>query len=260
MKQAVAIIGLAALVLPVAGAQAQVIGTYTVRPGLGAQVTPEFPGADSMRWSPYFSFSFAKEGEPFGFGAPDDSFDLKLFSSGDFSAGPVAAIEGKRDEDEVGAPVGDVKRTFEAGAFAQYEISDAFRLRAEARKGIGGHDGLVASIGADKIWRDGDRYAVSLGPRLLFSDAKYQRAYFGVSEATALESGLEPHRPGSGLHAVAATGAMQYSLGGGWGLFGYARYERLVGDAADSPIVRELGSPNQYSAGLGINRTFTIRL
>jgi outer membrane protein len=43
-----------------------------------------------------------------------------------------------------------------------------------------------------------------------------------------------------------------------WGLFGFARYERLVGDAAKSPIVREFGSRNQLSGGIGLNYTFTI--
>jgi outer membrane protein len=32
-----------------------------------------------------------------------------------------------------------------------------------------------------------------------------------------------------------------------------------VGDAAWSPIVRELGSRNQLSGGIGLNYTFTIK-
>ena len=34
------------------------------------------------------------------------------------------------------------------------------------------------------------------------------------------------------------------------GVRGYGRYDRLVGDAADSPVTRELGSRNQPSAGV----------
>ena len=41
-------------------------------------------------------------------------------------------------------------------------------------------------------------------------------------------------------------------------MFGFARYERLVGDAAKSPIVREFGSRNQLSAGIGLSYTFTV--
>ena len=45
--------------------------------------------------------------------------------------------------------------------------------------------GVVGTIGADQIWRDGDRYVFSIGPRVLFSSARYQRAYFGVTPAAA---------------------------------------------------------------------------
>jgi outer membrane protein len=42
-------------------------------------------------------------------------------------------------------------------------------------------------------------------------------------------------------------------------MFGYARYERLVGDAAKSPIVRDLGTRNQLSGGLGVSYTFIMK-
>ncbi len=92
----------------------------------------------------------------------------------------------------------------------------------------------------------------------MFSNARYQRAYFGISSDAALASGLPQYRPGGGVHAVAAASSMSYELGKSWGVFGYARYARLVGDAARSPIVRELGSRNQLSGGIGLNYTFTV--
>ena len=135
---------------------------------------------------------------------------------------------------------------------------DSFRLRGELLKGINGHEGLIGAIGADKIWRDSDRYVFSIGPRVLFSDARYQRAYFGVTPAASLATGLAAYRPGGGVHGVAVASGVTYALNNRWGLFGYARYERLVGDAAKSPIIRELGSRNQLSGGVGLNYTFTI--
>ena len=126
-------------------------------------------------------------------------------------------------------------------------------------KGVNGHEGLVGTISADKIWRDGDRYVISLGPRVLFSDARYQRAYFGISPAVSLASGLPAYRPGSGVYGGAVASGVTYALNNRWGLFGFARYERLVGDAAKSPIIREFGSRNQLSGGIGLNYTFVIR-
>jgi outer membrane protein len=131
-------------------------------------------------------------------------------------------------------------------------------LRAEVVKGFGGRKGIVGQLGADGVWRDGDRFVISLGPRLLFSNARYQRAYFEVTPTASLATGLPEYRPGLGIHGVAVASGLSTQFTPRIGLFGYARYERLVGDAADSPIIRELGSRNQLSGGLGLNYTFTI--
>ena len=149
-----------------------------------------------------------------------------------------------------------MKTTIEVGGFAEYEVSDSFRLRADLRKGLGGHDGLVGSFGADYFWRDGDRYVFSIGPRALFSSARFQRAYFGVDSAHALASGLPVYRPDGGIYGIAAASGLSYQFNPRFGMFGYARYERLVGDAAKSPIVRDLGSRNQLSGGIGLSYTF----
>jgi outer membrane protein len=254
------IAGCATAAFPIADAAAQGLGTVRVRAGLGAQVRPEWRGADESEVTLYPSLSVATGDKPFGISAPDDSFDLSLIKKDGFSAGPVFDLRRGRKNSDVGAPVGKVPRTFEAGVFVQQFVSDSVRLRGEVRQGIGGHEGLMSSLGADYIWHDGERYAVSLGPRLLVSNGRFQREFFGVTPEAALASGLPVYRPDGGIHAVAATSGLDYALGGGWGLFGYARYERLVGDARKSPIVREFGSPDQFSVGLGLNHTFTLRL
>jgi outer membrane protein len=230
-----------------------------IRVGLGGQLKPKFIGSDETHVLPLIDLDLARGDNPFPFEAPDDSFGVRLFSKGGFSIGPAANIQGKRKESDVGAPVGKVKTTIEVGGFAEYELSDSFRLRADLRKGLGGHDGLVGSIGADYIRRDGDRYVFSIGPRALFSNARVQRAYFGVDTDAALASGLPTYQPDGGIYAVAAASGLSYQFNPQFGMFGYARYERLVGDAAKSPIIRELGSRNQLSGGLGLSYTFTVK-
>jgi len=252
-------IALAAILPAWSAASAQDANDLRVRVGGGVQLLPDFIGAKSSDLAPLFHVNIARGTNPFGVGAPDDSPAIALVSSDGFSFGPAGNIQGRRKESDVGAPVGSVPRTFEAGAFAQYLVSGSIRFRAELLKGINGHKGLVGTIGADKIWRDGDRYAFSIGPRVLFSDGRYQRAYFGVTPAVSLATGLPAYRPGGGVHAVAVASGLSYSLDSRWGVFGFARYERLVGHAARSPIIRELGSRNQMSGGIGLNYTFTVR-
>ena len=232
---------------------------YRVRVGIGAQLQPEFKGADDTEVAPLWDVDIARGSNPFRFEAPDDSFGIRLISGKGFAAGPAANIEGSRKNSDVGAQVGKVSTTFEAGAFAEYEMGENFRLRGELLKGIGGHRGLVGSLGGDYIARDGDRYVFSVGPRLLFSDGRYQRAYFGVDSEAAAATGLPVYRPDGGLYAAALASGLSYQFSPKFGLFGYARYERLLGDSAKSPIIRELGSRNQLSGGLGLSYTFTVR-
>jgi len=230
-----------------------------VRVGLGAQVQPDFIGADSTKVVPLWRLNIAHGTDPFKFNAPDYSPGLPLISSGGFSVGPAANVASGRKNSDLDVPVGKVKTTIEAGAFVRYQLSDSLYLRAEALKGLGGHNGIVGQVGADQVWRDGDKYLFSIGPRVLLSDSRYQRAYFGVNPTAALASGLPAYRPSGGIHGVAATSSFSYQFDPRWGVFGYGRYERLVGDAAKSPIVRELGSRNQLSGGLGLSYIFTIK-
>ncbi|MEO6581309.1 MAG: MipA/OmpV family protein [Sphingomicrobium sp.] len=234
-------------------------GDYRVRVGLGGQLQPKFKGADDTEVAPLFDIDIARGDQQFRFEAPDDSFGIRLISGERFSAGPAANIESSRKNSDVGAPVGKVPTTLEAGAFAEFQPSDSLRVRGELLKGIGGHKGLVGSVGGDYIVRDGDHYVFSVGPRLLFSSGRYQSAYFGVDSEAAIASGLPVYRPGAGIHAVALASGLTYQFSERVGMFGFGRFERLVGDAAKSPIVRELGSRNQLSGGLGLSYTFTVR-
>jgi outer membrane protein len=241
-------------------AQAQENRDLRVRVGLGGQMRPEYIGADDLELAPLWDLDFARGDNEFAFEAPDYSFGIPVVKTGSFSFGPAANLASSRKNSDVGAPVGKVSTTIEAGAFTDLQVSKSIHLHAEVLKGLGGHDGVVGQIGADQVWRDGDRYVFSIGPRLLFSDSKYQRAYFGVDPVAALATGLPLYRPSGGVHGIALASGLSYQFSPRIGMFGYARYERLVGDAAKSPIVLELGSRDQFSGGLGISYTFGLKL
>lgn len=226
------------------------------RVGLGVQVTPSYPGADKVQFGPYINVDIARGDTPFTFEAPDESFAIPVINTRGLGIGPALNLQGSRTNSDVGAPVGKVSTTFEAGGFVQYLVTPGFRLRAELRRGLGGHDGFVGEVSADLIARDGDRYVFSIGPRLTLSNARYQRAYFGVNPTQAAATGLPGFVPDGGLQSVGATAGLTYQFSPRWGVMTYARYDRLVSDAADSPIVRQFGSRDQFSGGLGL--TYTV--
>ena len=65
-------------------------------------------------------------------------------------------------------------------------------------------------------------------------------------------TGLPVFDADGGFHSVGAYAGLTHMLGRDWGVYGYAGYDRLIGDAADSPIVRAFGSRDQFSGGLGL--------
>jgi outer membrane protein len=238
---------------------AQDTSDLRVRVTAGAELRPQYPGADKDKLGPLFDVSIAHGADPFKFKAPDDSSGIALVSTKQFNFGVAGNLVGARRNSDVGAPVGRVPATIEAGVYAGYRFGGSFRIRGELLKGIGGHNGLRGQIGVDRIWRDGDRYVFSLGPRLLISDSRYERAYFGVTPAAAVATGLPTYRPGGGIYGAAAASSLSMQFGRHWGMYGYARYERLIGDAAKSPIVQRFGSRNQLAGGLGLTYTFSVK-
>jgi outer membrane protein len=208
--------------------------------------------------SPYVNFDLKREGEEFEFEAPDESFGFSLIDAGGFEFGPALALESARRPSRFAVPIDKVPMTFEAGAFAQLYVADSFRLRGEVRRGIGGHDGWISQVSADFIARRGDDYVFSIGPRLTWADDDYQDAYFGVTPAQALASGLAPFDADAGARGVGAATSLSYQFSPRWGIHAYGRYERLIGDAGRSPLIRTYGSRNQMSAGLALSYTFRL--
>lgn len=226
------------------------------RVGLGAHAYPSYPGSDDFDFGPLIDIDRARGDEPFRYEAPDDSFGLSLIDAGGVQIGPVVNFEGSRTAEDVGANLPKVKFSLEPGAFVSLDLADSFRLRAEVRKGVTGHKGWVGQAGADFVLRDGDAWLFAIGPRVTWSNDRYQDAWFGVTPVDAVASGLPAYDPGGGVQAYGATASLETQLGARLGLYAYAKYDRLVGDAADSPLVIQLGSRDQISGGVALNYTF----
>ena len=226
------------------------------RVALGPQLVPTYPGASELSLRPLVDLSRAPAGQPFAFEAPDETFGITLLRSGGFSIGPSLGFEGKRRARDVGTNLPEVGFALEVGAFAQQELGENLRLRAEARQGVSGHEGFISVVSADYILRDGLRQEISFGPRLTITDGNYQDAYFSVRPEDAAAAGLPAYDAGGGLQAIGATLGYVRQFTPRWGIYSYAKYDRLVADAADSPIVRQYGSLDQVAGGVALTYTF----
>jgi MipA family protein len=230
-----------------------------IRAALGPQLQPGFPGNDSLRLTPMLNLSRARGDAPFRFGAPGDGNAIALLRRGAAEFGPVMRLEGRRRADDLLVGLPAVARTVELGGYAQTWTSDRLRWRGDVRKGLGGHGGWISQLGLDYVRRDGDDWLVSLGPRVTLADARYQRAWFGVSPEAAARTGLATYSPGAGVQSLGATSRVIYALTPRWGVQAQAMYQRLVDDAARSPVIRRVDSRDQLSAGIALSYTFSIR-
>jgi outer membrane protein len=83
--------------------------------------------------------------------------------------------------------------------------------------------------------------------------------YFGVtdSEAAAPGSNLSEFDASSGFRSVGIAARANYELTENTTLHLQGGWDRLVGDAADSPIAKA-GSENQFNIGTGISYKFAF--
>ena len=132
-----------------------------------------------------------------------------------------------------GAPVG--RFTYVTGADTGYLL----RLAAGTRQHVGSGIVLKAGLAVD------------------FASDDYMAAYFGVTPQQSARTGLRTFDPGAGLKSIGATVGAEYPLTESWTLLASAGYTRLLGDAADSPVIE---TADRYEARLGLSRSFDWRL
>ena len=67
---------------------------------------------------------------------------------------------------------------------------------------------------------------------------------------------MRRYQPEGGVKDIGLTLDLDYSLTENWIVTSRAGYKRLLGDAADSPLVEDRGSANQFSVGLSLGYRF----
>jgi MipA family protein len=154
--------------------------------------------------------------------------------------------------------LGNIPWTFEAGLGLGYEQRN-YRVFADVRYGLIGTNAWVGDVGADAIAYPIAGLTLTLGPRLNFSDNRFTETYFGVTNSEAAASGgnFSAYDASGGLTSAGVTFGARYLFNERWGLEGAATWDRLLNDAADSPITSQ-GSADQYSVKFGLTRRISL--
>lgn len=230
--------------------------SWIVTIGGSIATAPNYAG--SSRYGPTFmpSFDLRKANEPNPFSAPDDNFGVTVLEFGGIEIGPLAAVRGSRSGSAVlGLP--GYSWSLETGMFAEFwPIDGLIRTRVEALYGLRSNDGLTVNLAADAVTKTGP-FTWAVGPRMTLVDNTVMQTEFGVAPtSTLINPLLTPFNAHGGVRSAGAAASVSYDWSKDWTVSMFTNYERLVGDAASSPVTRQYGSANQFLFGMGLEYSF----
>ena len=148
----------------------------------------------------------------------------------------------------------------EIGGFAEIYPTDWLRVRGEIRHGVRSHSGVVADVAVDAFLDVTPSVRMSGGPRLSFASADYLESYYGVNATELAKSGLSEYHPDGGVKSIGIGGAYDWKATEKLTTSVFSEYSRLLGSAADSSLVKERGSPNQFTFGVSAAYRFDFTM
>jgi len=228
---------------------------YVLDLGVGAMLKPRYPGADSFLVYPFPIIAVGRFYVP-GLGQVVDGSKVRrgfyFFPSFNF----IGERKASDSPDLTGT--NPIDWALELGLGAGYRY-DWLRGFVEFRQGINGHTGQIADLGIDFIFNPTNRLEIFFGPRASWGSDKYMNTYFSVTAAEAAAPGsvLSTYNAGAGFETVGLAARASYAWTENTTLHVRGGWDRFVGDAARSPIVKA-GSENQFSIGVGVSYRFAF--
>lgn len=176
-----------------------------------------------------------------------------------FTADIGVRYSGGRDEDNNDAldGLGDL----DVGAIGVGKLSykmGPIRTSVQLDYDLGGdRDGATVTLNANyrtKLKLLDQKIMFSAGPYMTWANDDYMSNTFGISTTQAANStvGLSRFDAGAGIKDVGVKAMFGYAISENLSAMTFAGYSRLLGDAADSPLVADQGSENQAKIGFGI--------
>ena len=164
----------------------------------------------------------------------------------DVQSGRVDAMDNIDAAVEVGGYLGLGEGPWHIGGTYTYDVS-------------GDYHGHLVELATG--WRDKITEEVDLGVTVAstWAGEDYMETYFNVSPDDAIDSGLDEFDADDsfedGFKDVGGRVLLGFSppAWNGWGIFATGAYFRLIGEAADSPVVDDAGDENQFFGGIGVS-------
>lgn len=251
---------MAAVALPFGAAHAT-----DVKVGAMGFVAPKYEGSKEYRvlGAPvaYPIFSDAATGGLAGRVAPGNGIDdlrFRLLDRHGFEAGVLGGYAFGRDQDD--GPLldglGDVDGGVILGAYAGFRAGIAL-FDISYHRIVSGDTSGYFRVGATVEKRVTPNLNLRARGGVTYADDDYMQDYFGVSglQSTRSVAGLPIYDADSGFKDAFVDLGATYDIDSHWSVLAGVGYKRLIGDAADSPVIE---TEDQFSARFGFTYRFSL--
>ncbi|MDO8349205.1 MAG: MipA/OmpV family protein [Planctomycetota bacterium] len=193
------------------------------------------------------------------------TLSLNLVNSPTWRAGPLLNYRFQRDdedEDAVVKQMTEIEAKVEAGVFLQYNLplsAKPFHQLSFSGDIAGSGNGTVGHLRMMYWYPFREGVIANIGVGMTYGDDEFVQTYYGVygKDISLFPSlGGRAYSPSGGVTGVNIPFGVSVALSRNWLLSAGGRYERLQGDAADSPIVSERGKATQWIYGMGLSYLF----
>ena len=243
-------------------------GDWDIRNGMGVQYDAKYEGSDEMkaRVLPFIDITW----RDLVFLNPRNGFGVHLYDDHGLTVSAGVGYVFGRDESDSGdlRGMGDIDETGAANLIVEYDAG-LLKPYAGVSRLLEGSEGTVVKAGVSGLvpfalltggmnpqgTGEGGRKGpvLRLGASATWADDDYMESYFGVNSSQSLNSSHARHDPGSGFKSVNLEVGVIYLFAGAWAVNARVGYSRLLGDAADSPLVRDDGG---FSGALFLSCAF----
>lgn len=186
-----------------------------------------------------------------------DDIRWRILNNQGFEAGVLGGYAFGRDQDDglLLSGLGDVDGGFVAGAFVGYRIGTAL-FDVSYHHIVSGDTGGFFRLGVSNKFQMSRQFSAKVRVGTTYANDDYMADYFGITAAQSASSaaGLAAFNTDAGFKDVHVHLGVTYDVTERWSLLGGIGYKRLIGDAADSPIVE---SEDQFSATFGLTYRFS---
>jgi outer membrane protein len=231
--------------------------------GAGAGIAPDYEGSEDYEAVPFWNLRAGNLYHPETYVQLLGPRLLSNFLPSDHWRRGLAGQFIRERDDVENNQVDDLKSvdaSLMLGLIAGYDFlltpQNDLALEVEGRQDVANDNGFLGTIRGRYGSRFAERWRLDALVQTTWASEDYMSSYFGIDASDAARSGLDQFNADDGFKDVGFGASLTYRFLERWSATGTGTYTRLIGDAADSPVVDDAGDENQLFGGFLINYRF----